>query len=136
MTDDDKESTAQRNAEVIPYPVGYGRPPMHTRFQAGKSGNPSGRAKGSQNLRTLFKKVMKEQVSLREGGEVRKVSKAEAILRGLVVGAMKGDTKSAAAVLRLAEQTGEFDDEHAPLQKIERVIIRWQNETDDKESSA
>jgi hypothetical protein len=107
---------------------------MHTRFQAGKSGNPSGRAKGSQNLRTIFKKVM-EQVSLREGGEVRN-SKAEAILRGLVVAAMKGDTKSAAAVLRVAEQTGEFDDEHAALQKIERVIIRWQNETDDEESSA
>ena len=26
-----------------PYPVGYGRPPEHTRFQKGQSGNPSGK---------------------------------------------------------------------------------------------
>ena len=66
------------------YEVGYCRPPEHSRFKPGESGNLSGRAKGSQNLRTLFRKIMKEEeVLLREGG-VTKISKAEAILRGLV----------------------------------------------------
>src|ERR1700755_320336 len=88
--------------------VGYKRPPVHSRFKPGQSGNPSGRAKGSQNLKTLFHKILKEQVSLREGSDVRKVTKAEAIMRGLVISALKGDGRSMGALFRLAEQTGPF----------------------------
>jgi hypothetical protein len=138
MTDDNSDnnddSVTPTGATVIPYPVGYKRPPMHSRFAAGKSGNPSGRAKGSQNLRTIFKKVMAEKVSLREGGDVRKVSKAEAIVRGMVVSAMKGDSKSAAAVLRLAEQTGEFAEERSEITQVRRIIVGWQNSNDEKAS--
>jgi hypothetical protein len=93
--------------------VGYKRPPVHTRFKPGQSGNPAGRAKGSQNLQTLFDKILKERVSLREGGEVRKISKAEVILRGLVVGAMKGDQRNLMTLFRLAEQGGHFGQQPA-----------------------
>src|SRR4051812_33099824 len=98
--------------KVVPLPnaVGYKRPPVHSRFKPGQSGNPSGRAKGSQNLKTLFNKILKEQVSLREGSEVRKVSKAEAIMRGLIVGALKGDGRSMGTLFRFAEQTGQFEE--------------------------
>lgn len=107
--------------------VGYKSPPAHSRFKPGQSGNPSGRAKGSQNLKTLFQKILKEEVSLREGSEVRKVSKAEALMRGLVVGALKGDTRSIGTLFRLAEQTGEFEDPSNPVTGITRVIIGWQD---------
>ena len=103
--------------------VGYKRPPVHTRFKPGQSGNPSGRAKGSQNLKTLFHKIMKEQVQLREGADVRKVSKAEAIMRGLIVGALKGDTRSMGTLLRLAQETGQFEEPLEPIRQINRIII-------------
>jgi hypothetical protein len=32
------------------YRVGYGRPPLNTRFKSGHSGNPKGRPKGSKSL--------------------------------------------------------------------------------------
>jgi hypothetical protein len=107
--------------------VGYKSPPAHSRFKPGQSGNPSGRAKGSQNLKTLFQKILKEEVSLREGSEVRKVSKAEALMRGLVVGALKGDTRSIGTLFRLAEQTGQFDDPSNPVTGITRVIVGWKD---------
>jgi hypothetical protein len=107
------------------YAVGYKRPPVHSRFKPGQSGNPSGRAKGSQNLKTLFHRILKEEVSLREGSDVRKITKAEAIMRGLVIGALKGDTRSIGTLFRLAEQTGQFEDPNDPITRIERVIVSW-----------
>jgi hypothetical protein len=120
---------------VIPYPVGYKRPPAHTRFKPGQSGNPSGRAKGSQNIRTLFTKIMREKVSLREGANVRQVSKAEAILRGMIVSALKGDAKSAGAVLRIAEQLGEFNEEKPQIREVRRIIVDWKHSEDEKSSA-
>jgi hypothetical protein len=106
------------------YMVGYKRPPLRTRFQPGQSGNPSGRPKGAANLRSLFEKIMKEEISLREGEVTKKITKAEAILRGLIVGAMKGDTRSQMTLFRLAEQVGQFE-EKQELKTLERVIISW-----------
>ena len=108
MSDDTKKR--DDNVVRLPAKVGYGNPPEHSRFKKGQSGNPSGRAKGSQNLKTIFNKVLREEVSLREGSEVRKVTKAEAVVRGMVVGALKGDQRHLAMLFRLAEQTGQLQD--------------------------
>ena len=105
------------------YNVGYKRPPLHTRFKPGQSGNPSGRAKGVKNLKTLFNKILAEEVSLREGVNVRKVSKAEAVLRGLIVTALKGEARSVATLFRLAEQAGHFDDGQSAITGITRIIV-------------
>jgi len=110
MDDDDNQLACEGlNGTSTSYAVGFKRPPLHSRFKAGASGNPAGRPKGSQNLRTLFEKILKEQISLREGAVTKKISKAEAILRGLVIGAMKGDARSQVTLFKLAETTGQFD---------------------------
>jgi hypothetical protein len=112
-------------ASRLPAKVGYGCPPVHSQFKPGQSGNPSGRAKGGQNLKTLFNKILSEEVSLREGAGVKKVSKAEAVLRGVVLGALKGDPRSMAMLLRLAEQAGGFEDQGSEITRIQRVIVNW-----------
>jgi hypothetical protein len=35
------------------YEVGYRKPPVHTRFKKGQSGNPRGRKKSSKNIRKI-----------------------------------------------------------------------------------
>src|SRR3954463_11917889 len=85
-----------------PAKVGYGCPPVHSQFKPGQSGNPSGRAKGSQNLKTLFNKVLNEEISLRDGSDIKKISKAEAVVRGVVIAALKGDPRNVAILFRLA----------------------------------
>jgi len=119
--------TDRKQDNVVPLSstsmVGYKRPPVHSRFKPGQSGNPSGRAKGSQNLKTLFHKIMKEEVQLREGTDVRKVTKAEALMHGLVIGALRGDARSMGTLLRLAEQMGQFEEERNDVTGIRRIII-------------
>jgi hypothetical protein len=34
--------------------VGYCKPPLHTRFKKGQSGNPRGHAKGAKNLASVL----------------------------------------------------------------------------------
>lgn len=120
----------------LPARVGYGRPPLHTRFKPGQSGNPGGRQKGSKNLKTLFCQILNEEVSLREGAELRKVTKGEAILRGLVVGALKGDPRNLLTLFKLAEQTGQFEDKPEAVTEIRRVIFHWKppGDTDDAQN--
>jgi hypothetical protein len=136
MTQSD-EYMSEGEVKALPA-VGYKRPPVHTRFNPGQSGNPSGRAKGCQNLQTLFKKILNEQISLREGLRVRKVSKAEAVLRGLVIGALKGEARSVDTVFRLAEKIGQFEqknEQQASITEIRRIIVGWKSDLPDTEES-
>jgi hypothetical protein len=66
------------------FEVGYGKPPRHTRFKTGRSGNPRGRRPGSRNLSTLFGEALNEPVVVAENGGRRKISKREAIITQLV----------------------------------------------------
>ena len=44
------EANAMANDQHKGYAVGYAKPPRHSRFQEGGSGNPRGRARGALNL--------------------------------------------------------------------------------------
>jgi hypothetical protein len=116
--------------------VGYCLPPEHSRFKPGESGNPSGRAKGSQNFKTLFNKILNEEISLREGSDVKKLSKAEAIVRGVVIGALKGDMRNVAILFRLAEQVGQFQEPTSEITQIRRIIVGWRSDQKDDEADA
>jgi hypothetical protein len=136
MTPLDDEHPADEEAQAgASYAVGYKRPPRHTRFQPGVSGNPSGRRKGSKNIRTIFEQILREEISLRDGGVTKKITKAEAIVRALVHGAIKGESSSQQNLFRLAQQIGQFEEAPANLQRIERVIVQWKSSDDDQVNS-
>jgi hypothetical protein len=83
------------------YAVGYGRPPKHTRFQPGQSGNPKGRPKGTINLKTDLMEELSERISVSEGGKPKKLSKQRALLKSLVAKAITKDTRAANILLNL-----------------------------------
>ena len=47
------------------YEVGYGKPPLQTRFRKGKSGNPKRRGTGTRNFAAIFMEPTETDSSLR-----------------------------------------------------------------------
>src|SRR5438045_7456742 len=76
------------------YEVGYGRPPRHTRFEKGRSGNPEGRPPGAKNLKTLLAEALNETVIVTENGGRRKITKRAAIVTQLVNRSAKPDLRA------------------------------------------
>jgi hypothetical protein len=83
--------------------VGYGKPPKHTRFQKGKSGNPSGRPKKAPLQQELFRKELSRRVTITEGGRSQRITKGELLARQVVTRAIKGESTALRMMLRLSE---------------------------------
>lgn len=76
------------------YDVGYGKPPVQTRFRKGESGNPKGRGKGSRNFATVFMMAMSQPVTITENGRRKRITKLDAAVTQLANDAARGDKKS------------------------------------------
>lgn len=89
--------------------AGYKRPPSHTQFKAGQSGNPKGRPKHVRNLKTEFLEELGEVIRVREGDRELTISKQRALIKALVAAAIKGDMRATNAIVSFC--TRAFGDE-------------------------
>jgi hypothetical protein len=108
------------------YKVGYGKPPKSGQFKRGKSGNPKGRPKGSLKLATDLAAELNEQITVREDGKSRRVSKQRALIKSLMAKALQGDVRANAAVLALYARviTDLPDQEDSVVEENELQILR------------
>jgi hypothetical protein len=83
------------------YEIGYGRPPLHSRFKRGQSGNPAGRRRNteSERGRQLLRQEANRLVTLREGDKVVRVTALQATVRSLFYAAAKGNPSAQRMVL-------------------------------------
>lgn len=89
------------------YPVGYGKPPVATRFQKGQSGNPKGRAHKVKESTINVESILNAAIQVKQGGRVRQISALEAALRrqvGLVIN--KNDKTALTGLLKIFAQHG------------------------------
>ena len=94
--------------------VGYKRPPRHSQFKPGQSGNPRGRPEGARNIATEVKAVLGRRLTVIENGQRKLVSAMAAILRRYLEAALKGDVKAGAFLLSLHERLQPMEGEAAP----------------------
>ena len=80
--------------------IGYCKPPKHTQFKKGQSGNPSGRRKRDQTVvdPNPMRAVLLEEVETMSKGKKTKMLSAVAVARRFVKMAMNGDHKAARLV--------------------------------------
>jgi Family of unknown function (DUF5681) len=97
------------------YDVGYRKPPKANQFRKGQTGNPRGRTPGDENILSEFRRYVSRLVKINEGGEIKTVTIAQAVLMKNINAAMKSQL-AMGNVFRLAEQAGEFVDRTDPKQ--------------------
>lgn len=85
--------------------VGYRRPPVHTRFKPGKSGNPKGRPKGQRNLTSEVEKAMAMPVPVTVNGRRKNVRTLTALVWRLREKALGGDHKSLLLLINLIQSS-------------------------------
>jgi len=105
--------------------VGYRRPPKHTQFKKGQSGNPSGRPKGTVNLATALYNTLREPVEMVEDGITKTMTKMEAAVKRLVEEAINGDMHAfrVLSVLSQAMQEAEGSATSTELEGADKKIL-------------
>jgi Family of unknown function (DUF5681) len=101
--------------------AGYGKPPPHSRFRKGQSGNPRGRPKGSHR-NAPFEAILGQTVTVREEGNERRTSASEAFLLQLAKRGLEGDSFAA----RMAVQAMADARQSNLTGQMEQVtIVHW-----------
>jgi hypothetical protein len=75
--------------------VGYGKPPKHTRFRPGQSGNPRGRSRAVdfRDWENPIQKYMLELITVTIKGKKEKVPVVDALIKSAIRRALEGCTK-------------------------------------------
>jgi hypothetical protein len=111
--------------------TGYKNPPKSGQFKKGQSGNRKGRPPGVKNFKTEVTEELSQNISIRENGTVKKVSKRLAMVKSELAKALQGDNKSFNSVVKLMEryieEVDDTDEEEQPLSKTDAEILAAHN---------
>jgi Family of unknown function (DUF5681) len=87
------------------YAVGYGKPPVHTRFKKGQSGNPRGGSRRVRNIAALVIEALDERVAVTERGRRRRIAKRDLGLAQLADRFAQGDPNILKLIIGLFLET-------------------------------
>ena len=102
----DRDDERHRPAKLpVTYEVGYGKPPVATRFRKGQSGNPNGRRKGAkaksplpalndERLKTIVLEEAYRSITINDPNGTIDIPMAQAVVRSLAVNAAKGNHRA------------------------------------------
>jgi len=99
-------SASDSNSSTKSYAVGYGRPPKHSQFKPGRSGNPKGRPKGRKTLRSRLTAVLNSKIVKREGNKRQLITVLEGMLWKQIENGLKGSERAFLSVIKVCAALG------------------------------
>lgn len=118
------------------YDVGYRKPPTHSQFKRGQSGNPRGRRRAPEQYewKNILDRELIEKVGVFEDGKKKRITKMEALIKGAIQRALGGCTKHLKLVLdgtldRAIERNKKYMN-GADLEYVEQVwkmVQQWKS---------
>jgi hypothetical protein len=109
-----------RNTKSAPYEVGYCKPPRHTQFPKGRSGNPRGRPPRdpAKRLAALMLREAYRGTALQENGRMVPATAVQAILRSRIDLAANGDAQAQRDILTAIQK---IEEDTAAEQKLAQM---------------
>ena len=110
------------------YKVGPGRPPLHTRFKKGQSGNPGGRS--AKSVPALLAAALDETTHITTNGRRRKITKREAIITQMVDKSASADLRATKMLIDMINEVenkarvGVLPPEPRPLAAADKEVVQ------------
>lgn len=132
-----------KNKPTGDYEVGYRKPPVHSRFRPGRSGNPRGRRRGSKNrvsipllfrLRSILLQEAYRSVTINDPNGKLKMPMARAVVRSIAHNAVKGNARAQRLFTSLIEST-ERDDRQLHEDCLRAALeykMEWERELEER----
>lgn len=85
------QSKKDNSANYMDYEVGYCKPPIHSRFKKGQSGNPAGRTKEPTTFLATLNKALSKPINLVEDGRKCQITTLMGVVKMYIKGLLSPD---------------------------------------------
>jgi hypothetical protein len=109
--------------------VGYKKPPKHSQFQAGQSGNKNGRPRKKKGNLEFLDDALNGAVRVTENGKTKTISRKQLIYKVLVANAIKGNARASAQLFKLMQEFGMMENIDLKTREIVIKFVKPDRET-------
>lgn len=106
---------SREDASESEYTVGYKRPPVHSQFKPGVSGNPRGRRKGYSNIKEEIQQVYLRKLTVQDGLKKQRIPKIVLLYNAILNEGLKGNKAAVLLAAKMAERFGVYDVQDKPV---------------------
>ena len=98
-----------------PYDVGFAKPPPHTQFKKGRSGNPNGRPRKKPDLYTELRSVLDKPMTVIIDGEPKSGTVQQALLLRLREEILQGEIWAGKLLEKLIDAIPDSDEDYGHI---------------------
>lgn len=113
--------------------IGYGRPPVHTQFKPGQSGNRRGRPKFPRDIEAVARRALNKKAIVTVQGRRRRLTKLEITFDQLANKSASGDIQAALAITKLMGYPKKKIEETPKMEKLIQMAQHKMPELSDEE---